>query len=128
MVRRKNYVSGFGEKDPDANAFLKPDNTNPFEASASGVGYHGNRFDDDTGYKRGQQSMGGDEASFLKPSWTGDLPDVHDKLADIIDSDESMGSGNKITGGGGALSKGRGIGSGGPRFEPKTGKRTNDGF
>ena len=37
-------------------------------------------------------------------------------------------TGNALTGGGGPLQKNRGIGAGKPRYAPKTGPRTNDGF
>jgi len=61
----------------DEREFLKPDNTNPWKASASGVGYNGTR-DDDKGYERGAQSQGTDDSSFLKPSWTGDSDSSQD--------------------------------------------------
>jgi hypothetical protein len=123
MYDRKN-LKGYGHSGEDDAEFLKIDR-DPWEASASGQGYNA-RFDDDTGYKRGEQSMGGDEASFLRASQSetyGDQP--HDRLAGLIDSDTGMGSGNKLTGGGGPVSKG-----GKPRIAPKQTKpfRTNDGF
>jgi hypothetical protein len=121
---KKQLNKGFYGFESDDAAFLRIDR-DPWEASASGQGYNA-RWDDDTGYKRGQQSMGGDEASFLRASQSetyGDQP--HDRLAGLIDSDEGMGSGHKLTGGGGPVSKG-----GNPRIAPKQTKpyRTNDGF
>jgi hypothetical protein len=126
---KKNYVSGFGEKDPDAAAFLKPENTNPFKmGDASGLGYN-SKFDDDTGFERGALGFTDDDKAFRRPSQskTYGHEGAHDRLANIIDSDESMGSGNKMTGGGGPLSQKRGVGSGPPRYRPKTGPQTNDG-
>src|SRR6266513_140844 len=48
---KKNYVSGFGEKDPDAAEFLKPDRS-PWDAEASGHQYTA-RYRDDSGASRG---------------------------------------------------------------------------
>jgi hypothetical protein len=119
---KKNYVSGFGDQDPDAASFLKPDangGTDPFATSDySDTGYNA-RFDDGSGHIRGANHD--DSGRILRNK----LPyertaDVSDRLAGIIDSDEGMGSGNKLLGGGGPVSKG-----GAPRFAPKTGPRTN---
>jgi hypothetical protein len=130
---RKNYVSGFGEQDPDAAAFLKPDNTDPINmGDASGHGYNA-RWDDDSGARRGAEygfsnSVG--DKSFLSPSQTQtyDAPE-NERFADLIDSAEGMGSGNALTGGGGPLTQRYGIGSGKRRYPAKgPGPQSNGGL
>ncbi len=134
---KKNYVSGFGEKDPDAAEFLKA-NTDPWKASASGEGYQGRRWDDDTGYRRGEQSRGGsqawesraaDEAAFLRPSQSEtDWDAPHEKLSVLIDGQKDFGSGNKLTGGGGPVSDNKvgGVGPGKVRYKSNAGLKKND--
>jgi len=122
---RKNYVSGFGEKDPDAAQFLKPSNTNQYEASASGVGYNA-RWDDDAGTSGNNNDFGTDgwqdNSNYMRSaaSWTGDADDVHQKLTALIDGQYDQPAG-KLLGGGGPVSDNKhgGVGPGKPRFAPK---------
>jgi hypothetical protein len=116
-VRRKNYVSGFGEKDPDIHEFLSPSNTNPYEASASGVGYNSTK-DDERGFERGALGFTHDDRSFRSPSWTGDVDNVNANHGYLIDNDPSLPS-NKLVAGGGPLSQKGGIGAGPSRHAPK---------
>ena len=127
---KKNYVSGFGEKDDEAASFLKPDNTNPWEASPSGESYAGRRWDDSKGYKRGEQSMGGDKSSFLRPSQSQtDWDSPHERLSVLIDGQVDQPAGKHL-GGGGPVSDNKvgGVGPGKVRYKPKTGPQSNDGL
>jgi hypothetical protein len=126
MYDKKN-LKGHGASGKDDAAFLKVDNERGnWVASASGVGYNA-KFDDDYGYRAGQGAYSDELDDGLKLQ--NRLPDeqrsVSDKLNDIYDDVEGMGSGSKLLGGGGPLSKSRGVGSGPPQYRPKTGKRTN---
>jgi hypothetical protein len=114
---KKNYVSGFGDKDPDAAAFLRPER-DPWEASASGIGYSA-RYDDDTGHVRGANWDDSDDHGLVNRLPDERRDDAHEGLGSLIDDDTGMGSGNKMTGGGGPLTKGRGVGDGKPRYAPK---------
>jgi hypothetical protein len=60
------YAKG-NRDDADDGLGGKP-NTDPWNHSASGHGYAGERWNDDTGYVRGAQSQGSDDAAFLRPS------------------------------------------------------------
>jgi hypothetical protein len=117
---------------PDDEAFLKA-NTDPWKASSSG---HDSRWSDDEGYKRGEQSRGNypqaweskgaDDSDFLRPSQdrtdeSGDY--VQGELYRLIDNQVDMGSGNKMTGGGGPVSDNKvgGVGDGKIRYPAKTG-------
>jgi hypothetical protein len=78
--------------------------TDPWSAKASGLSGSG----DDYGYRKGEQSMGGDEAAFLRPSQTqpyeqagGD--DVHQYCSKLIDNESGQPAG-EILGGSGPLS------------------------
>jgi hypothetical protein len=122
----KRGAYGYGDNPEDAD-FLKPDNERGnWVASASGVGYNA-KFSDDDGFRRGQGAYTDENEDGLKP--VNRLPDeqreVSDKLRDIMDDVDGMGSGNVITGGGGPLTKKYGVGSGPPKVKPKTGPRTN---
>jgi hypothetical protein len=127
---KKQLNKGFYGFQDDSAEFLKTDNPNPdrgnWDASASGVGYHGRRFDDDTGYKRGALGWTDEDAD---SRLTNLMPDEsrdrgYDHLVGLEDDASGMGSGNKLTGGGGPLTKGRTVGSD-PRPRVKTGPRTN---
>lgn len=117
----KKYRSGFGEQDPDINSFLRPDEnggTNPYSHSPSDAGYN-SRWSDSDGYERGEVGFkGSDDASFLKPSWTGDVDNVNANHGYLIDNDPSLPNG-KLLNGGGPLSQKGGIGAGPPRHAPK---------
>jgi hypothetical protein len=130
-------AAGYGYEPGDEN-FLAIDR-DPFDASASGHGYSA-RYDDDYGYRRGQGEYSDELDDGLKLQ--NRLPDeqrqVSDKMRDILDDVDGMGTGNTISGnmplmqantvgGGGALPKSRGVGSGKPRVAPKDTKpfRTN---
>jgi hypothetical protein len=125
-MAKKNYISGFGDKDPGAADFLKPTNTNPWQTEASGHQYNGERWNDDRGYERGAQSMGGDEDSFLRPSQTetdhGDRDSVQSIYRDVMD--HAGPGGPMLTGS--ALVRQVGGGSGPPRFKPKSSKQARD--
>jgi hypothetical protein len=127
---KKELNKGFyGFKTDDAE-FLKPCNPvaerGNWDASASGVGYQGQRFDDDYGYRRGALGFTDEDAD---SRLTNVMPDEsrdrgYDHLVGLDNDDTGMGSGNKLTGGGGPLTKGRTVGSN-PPPRPKTGPRTN---
>jgi hypothetical protein len=125
---KKELSKGFRGFETDDAQFLKIDR-DPWDASASGNSYQGTRFDDDYGYRRGQGAYTDENEDGLK--LVNRLPDeqrqVSDKMRDILDDVDGMGSGNVITGGGGPLSKSRGVGSGKPTVAPKDTKpyRTN---
>jgi hypothetical protein len=82
---------------------------------------------DTYGWKRGNGAYSKDDLSFGAPSKKRDKNDASSKLFGLDDDDSGMGSGSKWLGGGGPLSKSRGVGSGPPKFRPKTGPRTNGG-
>jgi hypothetical protein len=123
---------GFHGFQTDDAEFLKPDNPNiargNWDAAASGHGYQRARFDDDYGWRRGNLGFtdeGGDGAVYnLMPDESRDRSLDH--LVGIDDDATGMNSGNKLTGGGGPLTKGRTVGAGSPRYSPKgPGPRTN---
>src|SRR6516164_3431065 len=120
---KKQLNRGFFGFETDDAEFLKIDR-DPFDASASGHGYSA-RYDDDSGYRRGQGAYSDelDDGLRLQNRLPDEQRDVSDKLRDILDDVDGMGSGNALTGGGGPLSKSRGVGSGPPKFRPKTGAR-----
>jgi hypothetical protein len=106
----------------DDEEWLRPSQTNPYEASASGVGYQGSRWDDDAGthdYAGHGDDGATDAEAFLRPSSYGDADYAHQNLGRIPDDVDGMGSGNKLTGGGGPLTKDYGVADGKPRFAPK---------
>jgi hypothetical protein len=121
-LQKGAYGYGYQKGDED---FLSVDNERGnWAASASGAGYN-NRWDDNKGYERGVGAYTDSDSGL-----TNKLPYERtsgglDDLVGLDNDDTGMGSGNKLLGGGGPLTKGRGVGSGGPRFAPKTGKRTN---
>jgi hypothetical protein len=120
VVRRKNYVSGFGEKDPDAQAFLRSD-PSPWNADGhSTVGFNA-KFEDDAGTRdyAGYGVDGADDSeAFLRPSSVGDIDGVNANHGYLIDNDPSLPN-NKLLAGGGPLSQKGGIGAGPPRHAPK---------
>jgi hypothetical protein len=123
---KKQLNKGFYGFESDDAEFLKIDR-DPFDASASGHGYSA-RYDDDTGASRGASSgfsYALDDGLKLQNRLPDEQREVSDKLRDIMDDVDGMGSGNVITGGGGPLTKKYGVGSGPPKFRPKTGPRTN---
>jgi hypothetical protein len=105
----------------DDEAWLRPSQTNPYEASASGVGYNASKDDDagTHGHGHGDGTWAADNDAFLRPSYTGDVDYAHQNLGSIPDDVDGMGSGNKLTGGGGPLTKDYGVSDGKPRFAPK---------
>jgi hypothetical protein len=112
---------GFQGFKSDEEEFLKPSNTNPYEQSASGVGFNA-KFDDDAGTKdwAGYGVDGAnDTEAFARPSWTGDVDAPHQGLGGLVDDVDGMGSGNKLTGGGGPLTKDYGVADGKPRYAAK---------
>jgi hypothetical protein len=117
MPTRKQINKGFYGFEDDSAEFLKPSNTDPYKASASGVGYNATK-DDDRGYERGLGAYADDDLAFRKPSWTGDVDNVNANHGYLIDNDPSLPSG-KLLAGGGALSQKGGIGAGPPRHAPK---------
>jgi hypothetical protein len=124
MTTRKQINRGFyGFKTDDAE-FLKPSNTNPYEASASGVDYQGSRWDDDA--EKGNHGFFSDDEAFRRPSFTGDIDYAHQNLGQIVDDVDGMGSGNKLTGGGGPLTKNYGVNDGRPRFASKAGNKVQN--
>src|SRR5262249_26923962 len=57
----KKYISGYGEQDPDAAAFLRPSKADNWAAPKSGRTYNGAKG----GYEAGAQSMDDGDADFL---------------------------------------------------------------
>jgi hypothetical protein len=123
-MAKKNYVEGFGEQAPDIKEFLRPSNTDPFQASASDVGYNSRWAagdDDGTRDYAGYGVDGADDcAAFVRPSWTGDRDYAHQEIYGIVDNQSDQPAG-KILGGGGPVSDNKhgGVGDGDPRFAPK---------
>jgi hypothetical protein len=122
---KKQLSKGFYGFESDDAEFLKIDR-DPFDTSASGHGANA-KFDDDYGYRAGQGEYSDELDDGLKLQ--NRLPDeqraVSDKMRDILDDVDGMGSCSVITGGGGALSNSPGVGSGPPKYRPKTGPRTD---
>jgi hypothetical protein len=113
MPTRKQINRGFYGFKTDEAEFLKPSNTDPYVAEASGAGYNSTK-DDDRGFERGALGFTDDDKDFRRPSFTGDTDYVHGALYGLIDGQEDLGSGNKLTGGGGPVSDNKygGVGSG----------------
>ena len=129
MYDKKN-LKGRGLNGEDDAEFLKTENPNSdrgnWDASASGVGYQGERFDDDYGYRRGALGFTDEDAD---SRLTNLMPYESrerglDDLVGLDDDATGMGSGNKLTGGGGPIGRSRGVGSD-PRPRVKTGPRVN---
>jgi hypothetical protein len=118
----RKYKTGYGEVDPDIDQFLKPDNTDPYKASASGVGYNA-RYDDDAGTSGKNNNYGvdswGDNSDYIG-GWHGDVDQPHQSLSGLIDGQEDQPAG-PLLGGGGPVSDNKvgGVGPGRPRFAPK---------
>src|SRR6516162_5843254 len=98
----KKGAYGYGD-DPESYEFLRIDR-DPWEASASTDTYQGRRFDDDNGYERGCGAYT-DCNDGLRNKLPYEQRGVSDKMRDILDDVDGMGSGNAITGGGGPLPK-----------------------
>jgi hypothetical protein len=126
-----NKFSNKGFRDADdffvtADGKLKA-GTDPWSASASGHGYNG-KFEDDTGYKRGFKGFAGsDDAEFLRASQT-ETDSGSGHSVKTIYSDAMADQGPGPYGAGGSSVKQVGGGSSPPRFKPKSGPITNDGF
>jgi hypothetical protein len=99
MPTRKQINRGFYGFETDDAEFLKPSNTNPYEASASGVGFNA-KFDDDRGYEVGALGFTDDDPAFRSPSWTGDKDYVQGGAYRVVDNQQDQPAG-KILGGGG---------------------------
>jgi hypothetical protein len=127
MAYDKKALHRGGNVAADDEEFLKA-TSNPWEASASGHGYQGERWDDDHGYRRGLGAYAtDDEDPFLRPSQDRTDHDdvVHEDLNRLIDNQVDQPAGPMLTGGG-PVSKN--VASGPPRFKPKTGPQSNGGL
>ena len=130
---KKQLNKGFHGFETDDAEFLKPCNADGnWTASASGHGYNA-RFDDDSGHVRGA-NWDDTNSHGLRNKLADEAQEVaHQRLAGLIDGQVDMGSGNKMTGGGGPVSENadndspgwKGSGRKGPRYAPKTGPQTN---
>jgi hypothetical protein len=128
---KKDILKGFHGFDTDDTDFLKIDR-DPWKASASGVGYNA-KFSDDTGHRRGANWDDTDSHGLRDKRSDENNEVAHERLASLIDGQVDMGSGNKLTGGGGPVSENadndspgwKGSGRKGPRYAPKTGPQTN---
>jgi hypothetical protein len=124
LMSKLNWKKGFYGEVSDDEAFLTPDNTDPHKASASDVGYNsrwasGDDAGDGDSHGAGEYAYDAACDSFLKPSYTGDVDYAHQGLGGIVDDVDGMGSGNKLTSGGGPLSKDYGVNDGKPRYGSK---------
>jgi hypothetical protein len=99
---KRGFAGHAGKDDSD---WLVGD-SNPWQHEASGHGYSA-RYDDNFGWRRGEQSLAGDQAhqsrgsddaSFAKPSWTGDADSPVD-IYDVVDGVTGP-AGDMLTGGG----------------------------
>jgi len=132
MTKHKDYISGHGEKDPDAALWLKPTCTDPYKHSASDVGYNA-RWDDDGGTSGKRDSLGtdgwDDNSSFTPeaPSWQGDHDAPHQRLSALIDGQVDQPAG-PLVGGGGPVSDNKhgGVGDGPPRYRSKAGNKVQN--
>jgi hypothetical protein len=120
---------GFALCDDDMK-FLTPDSnggTDPFQHTPVG---RDPRWDDSPGTRdlAGYGVDGADgNAAFLRPSSVGpDIDRAHQNLGSIVDSDDGMGSGNKLTGGGGPIPQSHDVGEGKPRFASKAGNKVQN--
>jgi hypothetical protein len=133
----KRGAKGYGDDDNNFD-FLRIER-DPWEASASGIGYNGTK-DDDTGVSRGQEygySNTDDDKAFLSPSQSRtdeSYENIHQNLYRLIDGQVDQPSGPMLTGGGPGSDNvperdsGGGWGGSdrkGPRFAPKTGPQGN---
>jgi hypothetical protein len=113
----------FGGKTFAAENDFKVTSGDPWKASASGHGYQGERFNDDTGFERGLGAYADDDKAFRKPSQSqtdSEAPlDIFNEVAN-----HSGPAGVMLTGGGPV--KEIGGGSGPPRFKPKSSKQARD--
>jgi len=109
---KKQLNRGFFGFETDDAEFLKIDR-DPFDASASGNGYSA-RYDDDYGYREGQGAYSDELDDGLKLQ--NRLPDeqrqVSDKMRDILDDVDGMGTGTTVSGQG-ALMRANTVGGGG---------------
>jgi hypothetical protein len=114
---------GAPNKDDSLEDFLKPSNTDPYQASASGHGFNA-RFDDDAGthnYAGHGVDGAGDNEAFLRASDTGpDIDAPHQRLSGLIDNQADLPAGRQL-GGGGPVSDNKhgGVRPGRPRYAAK---------
>ena len=118
MYDKKN-LKGSGHSGSDDAAFLKTDNPNSargnWDASASGEGYNA-RWNDDKGYERGTGAYTDSNSGLVQK-----LPDervdyAHEGLSPLLDDSQPY---DKMLPGGAALTKGKGVGAGKPRYGAK---------
>lgn len=129
-MSKKYGPQSHGDRDPDIEQFLKPDNTNPWDHKASGVGYNASK-DDDGGTSGRRDSYGVDDWRGNDEFMAGDASvqnmdhdAPHQRLSALIDNDPSLPSG-KLINGGGPLGRTGGVGPGKARYAPKTGPQVN---
>ncbi len=123
MYDKKALHKG-GNVAPDDEEFLKA-TSDPWNASASGHGYQGERWNDDEGYKRGEGAYAGDDKAFRRPSQSRtDSEQPLDIFGEVMG--HSGPGGPMLTGGGPVRQIGGG--SGPPRYKPKTGPQSNGGL
>src|SRR5262249_24977857 len=103
----------------DDAAFLRVER-DPWEASASGVGYNA-KFSDDDGHVRGANWDDSDSHGLRNKLPDERRDDAHEGLAPLIDDSQPYAA---QLAGGAPLTKGKGIGSA-PRPRVNTGPRTN---
>jgi hypothetical protein len=99
----------------EEKSFLKVDRS-PWDAASSG---QDKRWSDDTGHLRGANHDDSDSHGLRQKLPYERTNSPNERFADLVDSSEGMGSGNALTGGGGPLSQGYGIGSGKRRYPAK---------
>jgi hypothetical protein len=135
-MSKANWKKGFFGFETDDTDFLRVDGaagSNPYAADGhSSYGYDA-KFDDVAGTRdlfgygddskgqdwRASGEVASDNAAFLRRSNLGDGDYAHQNLGSMIDDLDGMGSGNKLTGGGGPLRQDKGVGAGSPRHAPK---------
>jgi hypothetical protein len=121
---------GSGQFTDDELAFLKPER-DPWEASASGIGYNA-KFSDDDGHIRGANWNDSDDHGLRNKLADEHQEIAHQRLSRLIDGEYDQPSGPMLTGGGPVSENAddnspgwKGSGRKGPRYSPKTGPQTN---
>jgi hypothetical protein len=129
MTRKLFSPVSHGDRDPDIETFMKPSQTNPWAADEhSTVGYNA-KFSDAAGSHDVSGSgidRSEDYDAFARPSTTNyDIDYPHQGLSRLIDDQADMGSGSKLLGGGGDVSKNQvgGVGYDRPRSPNKLSTR-----
>jgi hypothetical protein len=129
MPTRKQINRGFYGFETDDAEFLKPDGaagTDPYAADGHSTYGYDAKFDDNAGTRdyaghgddafaqdwRTSGEVASDNEAFCRRSDLGDGDIAHTNLGSLTDDVDGMGSGNKMTGGGGPLTKGKGVGDG----------------